>query len=179
MILDIGVGKKPLGNINLDVVANPLCDIIGDIQFLPFRDASISKVVCKAVLEHVDYPHLAIFEVKRVLIIGGIAEIGVPKENFTSNSVYYLFYFILNFPVSIIYFRRILRKLILVRNRDVRVFHKYIIPKTFIQKYFNIEEIIEYGDILYSFLNYGKKSIYFRNKPRVNTAYLFFCRKGI
>ena len=36
MILDIGIGEKPLGDINLDVVPNPLCNIVGDIQHLPF-----------------------------------------------------------------------------------------------------------------------------------------------
>ena len=180
MILDIGVGKKPLGDINLDVVPNPLCDIMGDIQYLPFRNTAISKVICKAVLEHVDDPHLAIAEVKRVLVVGGVAEIGVPKENFTNNSLYYFLFFIFNFPMTIMpkFIRALSRKINQINNRDVGVFHKYTIPERAIKKYFNIEKVVEYGDIFYSFLNYGKKSRYFINKPRINTAYLFFCRKG-
>lgn len=179
MILDIGVGKKPLGDINLDVVPNPLCDIMGDIQYLPFRDTAMSKVVCKAVLEHVDEPHRAISEVKRVLRRGGVAEIGVPKENFTNNSWYYLVFFIVNFPITLMpkFIRSLSKKIKQINSRDVALFHKHIIPRSFVSEYFNIERVVEYGDILYSFLNYGGKSRHFMNKPRVYTADLFLCRK--
>ena len=179
MILDIGVGKKPLGDINVDVVPNPMCDILGDIQYLPFRDTAISKVICKAVLEHVDDPRLAISEIKRILIEKGVAEIGVPKESFTNNSWYYLMFFVLNFPITILpkFVRSLSKKIKQINNRDVALFHKFKVPGRFIEEYFHIEKVVEYGDILYSFLNYGKKSRYFRNKPRINTAFLFVCRK--
>ncbi len=64
-----------------------------------------------------------------------------------------------------------------VRDRNPGVFHKYIISVNVLERYFKIEKIIETGDLLYKFLNSGKKAKHFRNKPRINTAYLFVCVK--
>lgn len=181
MILDIGIGIKPLGTINLDVVANPLCDIMGDVQYLPFRDNIIPRVICKAVIEHVNYPRLALSEIKRVLVSDGITEIGVPKKEFTNNSLYYLIFFLIHLPLSMTpkFIKMLSRKIKQINTKDVALYHKHIITQNLVDEYFNIENVIEYGDILYSFLNSGRKSKYFRNKPRINTAYLFICKKEV
>ena len=180
MILDIGIGNRPRGDVNLDVWANPLCNIMGDIQHLPIKTGVVAKILCSQVIEHLDNPNLALSEIKRAMRNDGVAHIDVPKPEFTNNSKYYLMWFIFNFPISLIpkSLRLISRKLSQIKRRDGWVFHKHIISKESVKQYFEIDGILEIGDILYSFLNYGKKSRYFRNKPRINTAYLFVCRRG-
>lgn len=177
MILDIGVGKVPLGDINVDLVANPLCNIMADIQHLPFRDSSFSKIICKAVLEHIDDPEKGLSEIRRVLTRRGSVKIGLPMKKYTNNSFYYFVFFILNFPFTLSpkYIKTLFNKIKQIKNRDVALYHKYIVTCKIVSNYFKIEKVIEYGDILYSFLNYGRKSKYFKNKPRINTAYLFLC----
>ena len=179
MILDIGVGNRPRGDVNLDVWSNPLCNIIGDAHILPFRSEVFSKILCSQVLEHLDAPNLALSEIKRTLRMEGRAHIDVPKPTYTNNSKHRFIWFILNFPISILpkYIRFISNNLLQIKRRDSCIFHKYIIKKELINKFFKIEKTKEIGDILYFFLNNGKKSRYFRNKPKINTAYLFICRK--
>ncbi|MAF36676.1 hypothetical protein CL622_06185 [archaeon] len=53
-------------------------DIIGDIHDLPLETNSVDAVVCKAVLEHVEQPWLAVKEIHRVLKPGGKALFYVP-----------------------------------------------------------------------------------------------------
>ena len=55
----------------LDKVADFNPDIVGDIHHLPLADNSIDAVICVAVLEHVENPHLAASEIFRVLKPGG------------------------------------------------------------------------------------------------------------
>lgn len=180
-ILDIGVGNRPRGDVNLDVWSNPLCNIIGDVHLLPFRNGVFSKILCSQVLEHLDDPHFALSEIKRTLRVDGRTHIDVPKPAYTNNSKYRFMWFILNFPISILprYIRIISNNLFQIKRRDPLIFHKYIIKKELIAKFFKIEKTREIGDILYFFLNCGKKSRYFRNKPRINSAYLFVCKKEV
>ena len=181
MILDVGIGNRPRGDVNLDVWPNPLCNVVGDVQHLPIKEGSVSKILCSQVIEHLDNPCLAISEIKRVMRNDGVAHIDVPKPGYTNNSKYYLMWFILNFPISIIpkSLRLISKKLFQIKRRDVGVFHKHIINEGLLKKNFEIEKKSEIGDILYCFLNYGRKSKYFQNKRRINTAYLFICRKKV
>lgn len=51
--------------------ANPHAPLWGDVHALPFRDAAFELVVSLAVLEHVQYPTVALREVARVLQPGG------------------------------------------------------------------------------------------------------------
>lgn len=52
--------------------------IVGDIQRLPIRSGCVEAIICKAVLEHVAEPWLAIREMYRVLGPEGIAFVYVP-----------------------------------------------------------------------------------------------------
>lgn len=84
VILDIGGGhpfQKEMGkyrhlfaasryySLDYDPGCHP--DIVGDIHNLPFRSQSVYAVICKAVLEHVPEPQLAVKEMHRVLRKGG------------------------------------------------------------------------------------------------------------
>ena len=55
-----------------------LIDYNYDIQNLPFDAGSFDAIVCNAVLEHVPYPELAIYEFFRVLKPGGYLWLEVP-----------------------------------------------------------------------------------------------------
>lgn len=50
----------------------------GDIEEMPFADASFATVVCTEVLEHVPYPSRALSEIRRVLKPGGLLLGSVP-----------------------------------------------------------------------------------------------------
>lgn len=50
----------------------------GDIEAMPFEDASFATVVCTEVLEHVPYPAKALDEIRRVLRPGGLLIGSVP-----------------------------------------------------------------------------------------------------
>ena len=50
----------------------------GDVEAMPFDDASFATVVCTEVLEHVPYPEKALGEMRRVLEPGGLLIGSVP-----------------------------------------------------------------------------------------------------
>lgn len=177
--LDIGIGPKPQGDINIDVVPNPHADLLADIQFLPFRDEVWSEVRALAVLEHVDYPFLAMSEIKRVMKRDGEAVLGVPKPFWTNNSFYYLMFFLINLPLTLHpkRLRSLRNKIRQIRSRDVALYHKFVVSERDLSRCFKIVEKIEYGDILYPFLTYGRKGHKFRHKIRLNTAIKFRCEK--
>lgn len=50
----------------------PTADCLADVHALPLADGAFSLVVCKAMLEHVRFPHLAMSEIARVLAPGGV-----------------------------------------------------------------------------------------------------------
>lgn len=62
----------------LDRVPDYNPDIVGDVQSLPFADASVDAVICIAVLEHVEEPQKAMKEIYRVLKPGGYCYVYVP-----------------------------------------------------------------------------------------------------
>lgn len=84
-ILDIGGGFKQQKDLDkykdlfknshyqvLDIDGTYQPDIVGDIQNLSaIKDASYDAVICKAVLEHVANPILAVAEIYRILKKGG------------------------------------------------------------------------------------------------------------
>jgi len=53
-------------------------DIVGDVHNIPLQDNSVDAVVCKAVLEHVEEPGIAVKEIHRILKPGGQALFYVP-----------------------------------------------------------------------------------------------------
>jgi ubiquinone/menaquinone biosynthesis C-methylase UbiE len=55
--------------------------VLGDIEDMPFTDASFSTVVCTEVLEHVPHPDQALREIRRVLRPGGALIGSVPARS--------------------------------------------------------------------------------------------------
>lgn len=62
----------------IDIASYPSVDIVADISNLPLKDASVARIVCDQVLEHVEYPKKVAQEIYRVLQIGGYAYISLP-----------------------------------------------------------------------------------------------------
>lgn len=103
-VVSIGGGpfrdRKTIINLNIDIYPN--VEIVGDAHNLPFKNNSLDGVVINAVLEHLEYPELAVQEIYRVLKKGGyvIAETpflqhyhGYPShfQNYTLTGHNYLF----------------------------------------------------------------------------------------
>ena len=77
MKLDVGCGKRKMGDINVDINRAVKPDIVCDIHFLPFRNGQFGSVYCYHVLEHKGVSVLkAIKELMRVA--NSIVEIQVP-----------------------------------------------------------------------------------------------------
>jgi SAM-dependent methyltransferase len=78
-VLDIGCGHKPYypyfaasaTYVGIDVVENPMADLLGPVEALPVEDGSFDIVLCNQVLEHCDDPAQAVRELRRVLAPGG------------------------------------------------------------------------------------------------------------
>lgn len=79
LVLDVGCGCRPEGNVNCDLYPQPTFhrksgDFIGkppnfvrcDACHLPFRTSSIYKVFSDSVIEHLDDPSLMVKEMFRV-----------------------------------------------------------------------------------------------------------------
>jgi len=68
LLLNVGSGKFPLGDVNVDV--NPIGYgknvVRADAHFLPFIDSCFDKVLADNVVEHLVRPDLAILEFMRV-----------------------------------------------------------------------------------------------------------------
>jgi SAM-dependent methyltransferase len=78
-VLDVGCGPKPYyplfadasEYVGLDVVANPVAELHGQVEDLPVADGSFDLVLCTQVLEHCDDPAQAVRELRRVVAPGG------------------------------------------------------------------------------------------------------------
>jgi len=93
-VLDVGCGKKPyeiifrsqvLQYIGLDQLneypdAFEGADIFGDTNALPFRAGVFDTVICTQVLSHIEQPHQAFGEFKRVLKHGGVLLVTAAKS---------------------------------------------------------------------------------------------------
>jgi SAM-dependent methyltransferase len=79
-IVDLGAGGRRIspGTIAFDFVADGNTDVVGDVQRLPFADASIDLVYATGLLEHVADERAVIAEIRRVLRPGGLAHVEVP-----------------------------------------------------------------------------------------------------
>jgi ubiquinone/menaquinone biosynthesis C-methylase UbiE len=78
--LNLGCGTDIReGWINLDVAALPGVDVRHDLQDLPlpFADECFSEILCKDILEHLEYIPL-LKDLHRILKPGGVVEIIVP-----------------------------------------------------------------------------------------------------
>ena len=78
--LNLGAGVQRIGPDveNVDIVAAPGVDIVADIHRIPLPDASVARIICDNVLEHVVEPAIAAREIFRLLEPGGIAYISTP-----------------------------------------------------------------------------------------------------
>lgn len=179
IIVDIGVGEKQRGDINIDVVRTKHCNLVASAMYLPIKDGSVDMVFCLQVLEHTDNPVLASKEINRVLKKDGEAIIAFPKTFFTNNSFYRLIELVLNLPLIFkpSQLKFLFKSLGGTKERNPRFCHKYKITIEHIAKRFKIVEIEETEDIFLGYLNYGRKSKYFQNKPRIYTAFKLKCRK--
>ena len=79
-ILDVGCGVKPYypffagvssEYVGVDVVENPVAELLGPVEALPVEDSSFDVVLCTQVLEHCDDPDQAVRELRRVTRPGG------------------------------------------------------------------------------------------------------------
>jgi ubiquinone/menaquinone biosynthesis C-methylase UbiE len=96
-MLDAGCGtglnlaSLPRGSVGIDINPRNIALIRerlpehvvveGDIEAMPFADATFSTVVCTEVLEHVPYPARALSEIRRVLRPGGVLVGSVPARS--------------------------------------------------------------------------------------------------
>ena len=84
--LNLGCGENiKEGWVNLDSAALPGVDVTHDIEKIPFpfKDGEFDEILCRDVLEHVEYiPTLR--ELHRILKPGGVLRIQVP--HFTSRN---------------------------------------------------------------------------------------------
>jgi SAM-dependent methyltransferase len=96
-VLDAGCGTGlnlrhlPPGSIGMDInprnvetvsrrLPQQRC-VLGDVEAMPFDDATFGTVVCTEVLEHVPDPSRALAEIKRVLVPGGVLIGSVPARS--------------------------------------------------------------------------------------------------
>ena len=105
-ILDVGSGNRRYDGLmkirptSVDIIADQKNDIgAGDINALPFGDATFQNIVCFEVLEYVATPEKATSELNRVLVPGGTLILSVPfmykphgdKLRYTENHLRSLF----------------------------------------------------------------------------------------
>lgn len=104
MILDVGCGGSPKGDVNVDGFPFDRGQYYADYnmkkirmfiwsmgEYLPFKNNTFEKVSCRHVLEHVPDPLKFLKELNRILIEGGELLILVPSEfrnNYTKTHLF-------------------------------------------------------------------------------------------
>ncbi len=79
--INVGSGPRRLGLTikNIDKFQYEGVDIVADIEkMIPFGNASVSRIVCDNVLEHLPNPQKAVHEFERILKGGGFLYISTP-----------------------------------------------------------------------------------------------------
>ena len=77
LVLNLGAGYRRFNELTggteiaVDIVSNPVIDVVADAHFLPFKTDSFECAVLREVLEHLSSPELAVAELSRVLKPGG------------------------------------------------------------------------------------------------------------
>jgi ubiquinone/menaquinone biosynthesis C-methylase UbiE len=57
--------------VNLNIGLFPNVDVVADAYSLPYADGAVDAIFCEAVLEHLEFPEVAVREMFRVLRAGG------------------------------------------------------------------------------------------------------------
>lgn len=91
LVLDVGCGKRKLGDIGIDYSRDSEADIIADAHYLPFKDECFDKVISITVLEHSPNPLNFLKEQYRVLKKGGEIEVVTDNAQYYRWSVLKLF----------------------------------------------------------------------------------------
>jgi len=100
LVLDVGCGRDPHGDINMDIYRpwehNPHTRkpplpkinnfILADAHHLPFKPSIFSKIICYEVMEHLENPFKALKEMVRVLKSNGEIEITTPHRMMPMNN---------------------------------------------------------------------------------------------
>lgn len=111
LILDVGCGHlsdhKRREGVGLDLEKG-VCDVVGDVQHLPFRDSTFSFVYARNILEHLDKPIHALKELKRVMKFNAGISITIPIRH--NPCVDELFKLAFGFPFRLIRTVRRLRR---------------------------------------------------------------------
>ena len=78
--LNIGAGKTNLDPRieNMELESGDGIDIVGSVESIPCDNESFDLVITQEVLEHVQYPHIALREIYRILKRNGMAYIQLP-----------------------------------------------------------------------------------------------------
>ncbi len=79
--INVGSGPRRLGPAVKNVDKHPYdgVDIVADLEAMtPFADASVSRIICDNVLEHVPHPQKAVSELRRILKSGGVLYVSTP-----------------------------------------------------------------------------------------------------
>ena len=109
--LDVGCGflttHKKQGMIGMDL-RRGLCDVIGDAEQMPFRDAVFDKVYLRSILEHLDAPLKCLKESLRVAKDGACFEILIPVD---ARYPPIFLRLVLEFPFSIPYVLSVLMRI--------------------------------------------------------------------
>jgi len=99
MILDAGcgctLGTKRRKGIGVDLHRGS-CDIIADIEQLPFRSGSFAFIFARNVLEHLSDPVRCLRELERVMVVGASLSITIPIHH--NAKIDELLKFVLGFP---------------------------------------------------------------------------------
>jgi ubiquinone/menaquinone biosynthesis C-methylase UbiE len=64
--MDIGCGKHKRADVGIDVSRDSQADVIVDAQYLPFQDTIFDTVLSQHMIEHLQKPELAVYEMVRV-----------------------------------------------------------------------------------------------------------------
>ena len=79
-MLDIGCGnKKHEDYLGIDIKKDSQADILGSVEYLPFKDNVISKILLSHVIEHVN-DIISIKEIHRILKLNGSLHVITPNS---------------------------------------------------------------------------------------------------
>jgi len=153
MILDIGCGSNPKGDINLDCFPNNFSQhgvhwrprdvknfVLADAHCLPFRSDVFDKIFLMAILEHLESPGRCVTEVKRVGKMNVEVEILIPQ--ITSTARLLLKKMIVGFPFGVLDSFKILWQ---CRKFPKGLGHKSIVTPLWLGKHFKILSIRQEG----------------------------------